>query len=61
MVACTLLKLDAERLMAVLQDVTHQVEQERLLRQNEAIFAALVAAVNDFALFSLDRHGRIDS
>ena len=60
-VACTLLKLDADRLMAVLQDVTQQVEQERLLRQNEAMFAALVAAVNDFTLFSLDRDGRIDS
>ena len=60
-VACTLLKLDADRLMAVLQDVTQQVEQERLLRQNEAMFAALVTAVNDFALFSLDPEGRIDS
>lgn len=60
-VACTLLKLDPDRLMAVLQDVTQQVEQERLLRQNEAMFAALVAAVNDFTLFSIDREGRIES
>lgn len=60
-IACTLLKLDPDRLMAVLQDVSQQVEQERLLAQNEAMFAALVAGVNDFTLFSLDCEGRIDS
>lgn len=60
-VACTLLKLDPACLMAVLQDVTQQVEQERLLNQNEAMFAALVAGVNDFTLFSLDGNGHIDS
>ena len=59
--ACTLLKMDPERLMAVLQDVTQQVDQERVLRQNEAMFAALVAAVNDFTLFFLDSGGRIAS
>ncbi len=60
-VSCTLLKMDPERLMAVLQDVTQQVDQERLLRQNEAMFAALVAAVNDFTLFFLDSGGRVSS
>lgn len=60
-VACSLLKINPDCLMAVLQDVTKQVEQERRLRQNEAVFAALVAGVNDFAIFSLDKDGNIDS
>jgi diguanylate cyclase (GGDEF)-like protein/PAS domain S-box-containing protein len=59
-IACTLVKINANCLMAVLQDVTQQVAQERELRNNEAMIAALVAGVNDFALFSLDRGGRID-
>ena len=59
--AVTLLKIKADCLMAVLQDITQQVEQERKLRQDETMFAALIAGVNDFALFSLDSQGRIDS
>jgi diguanylate cyclase (GGDEF)-like protein/PAS domain S-box-containing protein len=60
-VACSLLKINADCLMAVLQDVTKQVEQERQIRQSEAMFAALLAGVRDFALFSLDEKGNIDS
>ncbi len=59
--ACSLLKINADCLMAVLQDVTSQVEQERQIRQSEAMFAALMAGVRDFALFSLDDKGKIDS
>lgn len=59
--ACSLLKIDADCLMAVLQDVTRQVDQERQIRQSEAIYAALFAGVHDFALFSLDGSGNIDS
>ena len=60
-VACSLLKINDDCLMAVLQDVTRQVEQERLIRQSEAMFAALMAGVRDFALFSLNENGEIDS
>jgi diguanylate cyclase (GGDEF)-like protein/PAS domain S-box-containing protein len=60
-IAFSLLKIDSDCLMAVLEDVTQQVEQERKLRQDETMFAALLTGVNDFALFSLDRSGRIDS
>jgi diguanylate cyclase (GGDEF)-like protein/PAS domain S-box-containing protein len=60
-IACTLLKINPDVLMGVLQDITDMVEQERQLRQNEAMFAALVVGVKDFALFSLDRNGLIDS
>jgi diguanylate cyclase (GGDEF)-like protein/PAS domain S-box-containing protein len=60
-ISCTLLKINPDCLMGVLQDITQMVEQERQLRQNEAMFAALVVGVKDFALFSLDRSGLIDS
>ena len=59
--SCSLLKIGADCLMAVLQDVTTEVEQERQLKQNEALFAALAAGVKDFALLTLDIHGKIDT
>jgi diguanylate cyclase (GGDEF)-like protein/PAS domain S-box-containing protein len=55
----SLLKLDASRLMAVLNDVTVQVRRERQLRQSEAWLNALVHGITDYALVALDRHGRI--
>lgn len=59
--SCSLLKINADCLVAVLQDVSREVQQEQRLKQNEAMFSAIVTDVNDFALFSLDEHGRIDS
>lgn len=55
----TLLKLDDERLMAVISDVTEQLRRERRLRQNEAWLDAILAGVEDYALASLDLQGRI--
>jgi diguanylate cyclase (GGDEF)-like protein/PAS domain S-box-containing protein len=57
----TLIKLDAERLMAVLNDVSAQIRRERLLRQNEAWLNAIIVGVTDYALISLDRAGRVES
>ena len=59
--SCSLLKISADCLIAVIQDVSHEVHQEQRLKQNEALFSAIVTGVNDFALFSLDERGRIDS
>jgi diguanylate cyclase (GGDEF)-like protein/PAS domain S-box-containing protein len=56
----SLLKLDDARLMALLGDVTMQVKRERLLRQNEAWFNAILTGISDYALVSLDAHGRVD-
>jgi len=55
----TLLKLDAGRLMAVLDDVTEQLLRERRLRQNDAWLNAILAGVTDYALANLDLQGRI--
>jgi diguanylate cyclase (GGDEF)-like protein/PAS domain S-box-containing protein len=57
----SLLKLDDERLMAVLGDVTQSVQRERALRQNQAWIDALVVGLADYALLSLDAAGRIQA
>ncbi|WP_296952335.1 sensor domain-containing diguanylate cyclase [uncultured Massilia sp.] len=55
----SLLKLDGERLMAVLSDVSEQVRRERQLRQNDAWLNALLTSITDYALVGLDRAGRV--
>jgi diguanylate cyclase (GGDEF)-like protein/PAS domain S-box-containing protein len=57
----TLLKLDGERLMAVLLDVTEQVRRERQLRQNDAWLNALLSSITDYALVGLDQQGRVSA
>jgi diguanylate cyclase (GGDEF)-like protein/PAS domain S-box-containing protein len=57
----SLLKLDGERLMAVLSDVSDQVRRERQLRQNDAWLNALMTSITDYALVGLDREGRINA
>lgn len=57
----TLLKLDGERLMAVLLDVTEQVRRERQLRQSDAWLNALLSSITDYALIGLDQQGRVNA
>jgi diguanylate cyclase (GGDEF)-like protein/PAS domain S-box-containing protein len=57
----TLLKLSAGQLMAVLQDVTTMVRQERELRSREQRLQAIFDGVRDYAIYSLDRNGRIET
>ena len=54
----TLLKLDEERLMAVLGDVTESVQRERQLRQSQAWINTIVTGLTDYALLTLDDQGR---
>ena len=56
----TLLKLDADRLMAVLSDVTESVRRERMLKQSQAWFNAILTGITDYAVISLDAQGRVD-
>jgi diguanylate cyclase (GGDEF)-like protein/PAS domain S-box-containing protein len=60
MLALSLVKLDDARLMAVLNDITMQVNRERLLKKNEAWFDAILTGITDYALVSLDGRGHID-
>lgn len=57
--SCTIIKLEASRLMGVLTNVSEQVQQERRLKQAESWFSAMLSGVNDFALLSLDANGRV--
>jgi PAS domain S-box-containing protein len=59
--ACSLVKVEEDRYMAVLNDITEQVSQERRLREAESWFSMILAGVNDFALLSLDSMGRISA
>jgi diguanylate cyclase (GGDEF)-like protein/PAS domain S-box-containing protein len=55
----SLLRINADRCMALLQDVTAQVHREHRLRQQEAWLGAILAGVTDYALVTLDHAGRI--
>lgn len=57
----SLLKLDATRLMAVLTDITLQERRERQLRKTDAWLTAIMTNITDYALVSLDKHGRVES
>ena len=55
----SMLKLDPNRLMAVLSDVTEQERRERQLRNTDAWLHAIMTNIADYALVSLDQRGRI--
>jgi diguanylate cyclase (GGDEF)-like protein/PAS domain S-box-containing protein len=59
--ACTLVKLDADRAIACLSDITVQVAQERRLRQAEAWFSSLINDINDYAVGSITADGVVDA
>ena len=56
----TLLKIDANRIMAVINDITLLVKRERLLQHNEAWFNAIFTNVSEYAIASLDSDGIIE-
>lgn len=57
----SIVKLNADRLMAVLTDVTVQDRRERQLRKTDAWLNAIITNITDYALVSLDRRGRVES
>jgi diguanylate cyclase (GGDEF)-like protein/PAS domain S-box-containing protein len=59
LLSLSLLKLDAERIMAMVQDVTWQVKRERLLRQQDAWLHTILNGVADYAMLGLDKKGRV--
>jgi diguanylate cyclase (GGDEF)-like protein/PAS domain S-box-containing protein len=56
----TVLKLDAQRVMAVLGDITQAVVRDRELRQSQAWLNTIVTGLTDYALMTLDTEGRIE-
>ena len=57
----SLLKLDDQRLMAVLSDVTKSVKRDRELRQSVAWINTIVTGLTDYALVALDAGGCVQS
>lgn len=59
--ACSIIKVGANLLMTVLTDISRQVAAERRARQTESWLAGIYTSVNDFAFFTLDAEGCIES
>ncbi|BCA63180.1 diguanylate cyclase [Sphingomonas sp. HMP9] len=59
--ACTLVKLGPDRLMATLADVSQQVVQENRLRQADAWFATVLDDVDGYAALTITPDGEIAS
>jgi diguanylate cyclase (GGDEF)-like protein/PAS domain S-box-containing protein len=59
-VSLSVVKLDENRLMAVLADVTAQVRRDRELKQTDAWLTAILTNISDYAMVRLDQLGRID-
>ena len=59
--ACTLVKLGPDRLMATLADVSQQVVQENRLRQADTWFATLLDDVDGYAALTITPKGEIAS
>lgn len=59
--ALTLIKVDTDSLMAVLVDISRLVEQERLIRSREERLRAIFEGIRDYAIYTLDTEGRIDT
>ena len=57
--ACSLVKLGADRFMATLADVSQQVLQENRLRQADTWFATLLDGVNGYAALTITPDGQI--
>lgn len=55
--ACTMVKLGADRLMVTLGDISQQVVQEERLRQADTWFATLLDGVNDYAAVDITPAG----
>jgi hypothetical protein len=59
--ACTLIKLNADRAIACISDITLQVAQERRLKQAETWFSSLINDINDYAVISITSDGVVDA
>ncbi len=59
--ACTLVKLDADRAIACLSDITMQVAQERRLKQAEAWFSSLINDIHDYAVIAVTSDGVVEA
>lgn len=57
--ACTVVKLGRDRLMATIADISAQVAQEQRLRQADAWFSTLLDRINDYAVVTMSAAGLV--
>ncbi len=57
--ACSIVKLGPDRLMATIADISAQVVQEQRLRQADAWFSTLLDQINDYAVVTLSPSGLV--
>jgi len=53
-------KINADTMMAVVQDITIVIEQERKIRHDQKRFQAILDNVQDYAIFTADPEGRVE-
>lgn len=58
--ACTIVKLESDRFVVTVSDVSTEVARERRLKQAEAWISQLVDDIQDFAVLWTDGNGQID-
>jgi diguanylate cyclase (GGDEF)-like protein/PAS domain S-box-containing protein len=54
-------KIDPDTFMAVIQDITRAIEQDTRLRDDQQRFRAIVENVRDYAIYTADLDGRVDT
>lgn len=59
--AITIIAMDEDTCAVALHDVTRVVEQERRLELAERRLQAIIDSVHDYAIFTLDAQGNVDS
>jgi diguanylate cyclase (GGDEF)-like protein/PAS domain S-box-containing protein len=59
--ACTIVKLGEDRIMATLSDVSAQFAQERRLQLADAWFSTLLDRINDYAVLTISVDGMVDA
>jgi diguanylate cyclase (GGDEF)-like protein/PAS domain S-box-containing protein len=53
-------KVSDEMFIALVEDITRTVEQDRRIRESEARLQAILDNVRDYAIYTLDLEGRVD-
>lgn len=59
--SCSVIKLNSDLLMTVLTDISRQVAAEKRVQQTESWLAGIYTSVNDFAFFTLDAQGCVET
>jgi hypothetical protein len=57
----SIIKINPDVFVAVIQDITRAIEQETRIRDDQQRFRAIVENVRDYAIYTVDLDGRVDN